>query len=471
MKPSIRNVLASRYASTSMAVIWGAERKIILERKLWVAGLRGQRTMGLGTITNEAITAYESKIEEVNLESIWQRELETGQDVKARIEEFNALAGFELIHQAFTSRDLTDNVEQLQIREALLHVRDRTVAVLERLGRRAAEFALLDLCGRSHNVPGQTITLGKRITNWAEELLMAVERLETFIKSYRLRGIKGAMGTQQDMADLLRSPGGALVFEQLIVQHLGFERIFDSVGQVYPRSLDFATVGTLVELASASGNFALMVRLMAGHDLIHEGVREGQTFSSAMPHKLNSRTCERIRGLVNVLCGFHDMTSRLVGDQWLEGDVSCSVVRRVALPDAFFTFDGICESVLHVLDEMEVFPAMIAKELAHYLPFLSSTRLLMAGLKAGDTREQLHAIIKKHALASINAVRRGEANPFVSLLSEDTAFPLTRAEVEAVIAEPNHGAAPEQVEKVCSRITAVTARYPEAATYVPEPML
>ncbi len=471
MKTSIENVLANRYASTPLVVLLGTENKVILERKLWVAGLSGQRSMGLMSISEEAILAYERQIDNVNLDSIRQRELNTGQDVKARIEEFNDLAGHELIHQAFTSRDLTDNVEQLQIREALLHVRNRTVAVLGRLGRRAAEFALLNLCGRSHNVPGQTLTLGKRNANWAEELLMAFERLETFISTYRLRGIKGAMGTQQDMADLLGSPEKALEFERLIMEHLGFTKVFDSVGQVYPRSLDFATVGTLVELASALGNFALMVRLMAGHDLVHEGVREGQTFSSAMPHKLNSRTCERICGLVNVLCGYHDMLSRLVGDQWLEGDVSCSVVRRVALPDAFFTFDGICESALHVLDEMEVFPAMIAKELAHYLPFLSSTRLLMAGLKAGGTREKLHATIKTHALASISAVRRGDANPFIGLLAEDTAFPLNRAEIEASIAEPNHGAAPEQVEKVCTKITVVLERYPNAAAYVPEPML
>ena len=469
-KPNIRNVLAARYASTPMALLFGPERRVVLERQLWIATLKAQQSLGLA-ISDEAVRAYEAQVEKVDLESIKARELTLRQDVKARIEEFNALAGYELIHGGFTSRDLTDNTEQLQIRDALLLARDHTVAVLGRLARRIAEFSWLDLCGRSHNVPGQTVTLGKRIANWAEELLVAFSHLEWVIANYPLRGIKGAMGTQQDMIDLLGSPAKALELEELIRKHLGFARVLESTGQVYPRSLDFMVTSTLVQLASASGNFAKMVRLMAGHDLLHEGFKDGQTASTAMPHKFNSRTCERINGLVNVLCGFNDMVSRLVGDQWNEGDVSCSVVRRVALSDSFFAYDGICESGLHVLDEMQVFPGMVKRELTFYLPFLGSTRLLMAAVKMGVGRERAHALIKKHALAAVSRVREGEPNPLVQLLSDDSEYPLNRNEIESALSAPDHGASVEQAERIYVRIAEVMERYPAATTYVPEPML
>ncbi|MDO8482844.1 MAG: adenylosuccinate lyase [bacterium] len=469
-KVPYQDILASRYASTPLVNLWGAKNKVVLERKLWVDALKGQRDLGL-LIPEEAIQAYEANICNVDLESIKKRELTTRQDVKARIEEFNALAGFELIHQGFTSRDLTDNIEQMQIRESMLHVRDRSVAVLARLKRKATEFILLDLCGRSHNVPAQTITLGKRLTNWAQELIVAFDHLEYLIAFYPLRGIKGAMGTQQDMADLLGSKEKAVQFDNRIQVHLGFEHLLDSVGQVYPRSLDFQVVSVLAQLGSAPGNFAKMIRLMAGHELLHEGFREGQTASSAMPHKINSRTCERGNALLDVLCGFQDMTSRLLGNQWNEGDVSCSVVRRVALPGAFFALDGIYESAMHVLDEMEVFPEMINRELEHYLPFLSSTRLLMAAVKKEMGRETAHNIIKRHALASVRAIRQGEPNPFVRLLAEDHEFPLNRREIEEVLRNPNHGLAEEQVEKVCGKIARIIEKYPEAAKYVPEPIL
>lgn len=470
MKATYKDVLATRYAGTPLVNLWGAENKAVLERKLWVAALKAQRLLGL-SIPEEAIQAYETRVTDIDLESIRQRELQTRQDMKARIEEFNALAGYQLIHQGFTSRDQTDNVEQLQIRDSLLHVHGRTVAVLAQLGTRSTEFALLDMCGRSHNVPGQTITLGKRIANWADELLVAFDHLNYLISSYPLRGIKGAMGTAQDMVDLLGSAEKALEFETRICAYLGFENVLDSVGQVYPRSLDFEVVSVLAQLASASGNFAKMVRLMAGHDLLHEGFKEGQTASSAMPHKINSRTCERINGLVNVLCGFHDMTSRLLGDQWNEGDVSCSVVRRVALPGAFFAYDGICESAMHVLDEMEVFPEMVRNELHRYLPFLSSTRLLMAALKQNIGRETAHAAIKKHAIASVKAIRHGAENPFVKLLAEDNEFPLNQMEIERIMEHPDHGLAPEQAERVCLRIIDIAGNFPEAASYIPEPIL
>jgi adenylosuccinate lyase len=470
MKENIADVLAERYASRQMTNIWSPCGKVRLMRQLWVAALDAQRDAGLN-IPRQAIEAYRASIGNIDLASIAARELTTKHDVKANIEEFNALAGgVEYVHLGFTSRDITDNVEQLQILWALELVRDRTVAVLRRLGVKAAEFAALNICGRSHNIPGQTTTLGKRFGNLAEELLCAFSRLEELIATYPLRGIKGPMGTQQDMLALLGSSEKVSFFEKRMREHLGIPHVLGCVGQVYPRSMDFDAVSVLVHLASAPVNFANMIRLMAGHELAYEGFAEGQSGSSAMPHKMNSRTCERISGLLAILGGFLDMTRSLAGNQWFEGDVSCSVVRRVALPGAFFAIDGIYESVMTVLDQMKVFPGAVRREMDCYLPFLSTTRFLMGAVQMGMGREAAHAIIKKHALAAIRDMRDGLPNRFIILLGDDEDFPLGRPELEALLF-PDHGLAGDQVEEICGRITEVVNRHPKAARYEPEPIL
>ncbi|SDR20077.1 adenylosuccinate lyase [Thermostaphylospora chromogena] len=473
-KPHIPNVLAARYASPELTRLWSPEYKIITERRLWLAVLRAQADLGV-QVPAEAIAAYEAVVERVDLDSIAARERRTRHDVKARIEEFNALAGHEHVHKGMTSRDLTENVEQLQVRDSLRLVRDRCVAMLARMAALAAEHAETVMAGRSHNVAAQATTLGKRFATAAQELLTALQRLEGLLERYPLRGIKGPVGTGQDMLDLLGGdPARLAELERRIAAHLGFSRTLTSVGQVYPRSLDYETLTTLVQLAAAPSSLALSIRLMAGHELVTEGFAEGQVGSSAMPHKMNTRSCERVNGLAVVLRGYAAMTGELAGDQWNEGDVSCSVVRRVALPDAFFAFDGLAQTMLTVLDEFGAFPAVIAAELDRYLPFLATTKMLMAAVRSGMGRESAHEVIKEHAVASALDMRRtGGANPLLDRLAADPRFPLDRAGLDALLADRVSftGAAADQVRQVVAEVEQITRRHPEAAAYRPAPIL
>lgn len=281
----------------------------------------------------------------------------TRHDVKARIEEFNALAGYEHIHKGMTSRDLTENIEQLQVLHSLQLVRSRAVTALARLGELAARYESQPIAGRTHNVAAQVTTLGKRFATCANELLVAHARLSDLIHRYPARGIKGPVGTSQDMLDLLGGDVDKLAeFEQRIATGLGFNHVLMSTGQVYPRSLDFDAVTALAQTAAAPSNLATSIRLMAGNELVTEGFKPGQVGSSAMPHKMNTRSCERINGMSVVIRGYVSMVGELAGDQWNEGDVSCSVVRRVALPDAFFAIDGLFETFLTVLADFGAFP-------------------------------------------------------------------------------------------------------------------
>ncbi|MGW2150434.1 adenylosuccinate lyase [Nonomuraea bangladeshensis] len=473
-KPRIPNVLAARYASPELTRLWSPEYKIVAERRLWLAVLRAQAELGVA-VPDGAVADYEKVVEQVDLESIAARERVTRHDVKARIEEFNALAGHEQVHKGMTSRDLTENVEQLQIRDSLLLARDRMVALLARLATLAKEHEATVMAGRSHNVAAQATTLGKRFATAADELLVAYRRLEELITRYPLRGIKGPVGTAQDMLDLLGGDRAKLAaLEDRVAEHLGFAGAFTSVGQVYPRSLDFEVLTALVQAAAAPSSLARTIRLMAGHELVTEGFAEGQVGSSAMPHKMNTRSCERVNGLAVVLRGYASMTAELAGDQWNEGDVSCSVVRRVALPDAFFAFDGLMETMLTVLDEFGAFPAVIAAELDRYLPFLATTKMLMAAVRAGMGREQAHELIKEHAVAAALAMRsRGAANELLDLLAGDERFPLDREQLDGLLADRVSftGAAADQVEAVAQRVAEIVAAHPEAAAYRPGAIL
>ncbi|MEU9605789.1 adenylosuccinate lyase [Streptomyces sp. NPDC048057] len=474
-KPRIPNVLAGRYASAELASLWSPEQKVVLERRLWLAVLRAQRDLGVD-VPEAAVADYERVLDQVDLASIAEREKVTRHDVKARIEEFNALAGHEQVHKGMTSRDLTENVEQLQVRLSLELVRDRTVAVLARLARLSADHAELVMAGRSHNVAAQATTLGKRFATTTDELLVAFGRLEELIARYPLRGIKGPVGTAQDMLDLLGGDAAKLAeLEQRVAGHLGFERAFTSVGQVYPRSLDYDVVSALVQLAAAPSSLAKTVRLMAGHELVTEGFKPGQVGSSAMPHKMNTRSCERVNGLMVILRGYASMTGELAGDQWNEGDVSCSVVRRVALPDAFFALDGLLETFLTVLDEFGAFPAVIARELDRYLPFLATTKVLMGAVRAGVGREVAHEAIKENAVSAALAMREQgvERNELLDKLAADERIPLDRAKLDGLMADKLSftGAAADQVAAVVRAVEEVVERHSDAAGYAPGAIL
>ena len=471
----VPNVLAERYASTEMAELFAPQHKAILERRLWVAVMRSQAALGVA-IDQDAIDDYEAVLDHVDLESIARRERITRHDVKARLEEFSELAGHEYAHMAMTSRDLTENVEQMQVRDAMVMMRTRAAAVLARLAALAAEHTDTVMVGRSHNVAAQATTLGKRFASAGEELLVAFDSLEALIERYPLRGIKGPVGTQADQLDLFEGDEARVArLESEVAATLGFSRVLSSVGQVYPRSLDLEVVAQLVALVSGPSSLATTIRLMAGNELVTEGFREGQVGSSAMPHKMNARSCERICGFKVILDGHLTMASGLAGGQWNEGDVACSVVRRVVIPDAFFAADGAFQTLLDVLEGFGAFPAVIQRELDRYLPFLATTKVLTAAVRSGVGREVAHEVIKSHAV-DVALAMRGEGlerNDLLDRLAADDRLGLDRAALDAALGDPLGftGTAGSQVAAFVERVEGILQRCPEARTYTPGEVL
>ncbi len=471
----IPNVLAERYASPALQAIWSAEGRIVLEREFWIAVMKAQRDLGLD-VPAEAIAAYEKAKDSVDPASIKAREKITRHDVKARIEEFNDLAGHEQVHKGMTSRDLTENVEQLQVFRSLLIIRDKTVATLRRFRERSEQWSDLILTARTHNVAAQPTTLGKRIAMFGEELLSGLQALDAVIANYAVRGLKGAVGTQMDQLSLFDGDAEKVAeLEKRVVSHLGIPAVWTNVGQVYPRSLDFRVVAALTDLASGPSSFCKTLRLMAGNETASEGFAPGQTGSSAMPHKMNSRSCERVNGFHVILKGYLAMAAGLAGDQWNEGDVSCSVVRRILLPDSFYAIDGMFETFLTVLDQMDAYEALIDAETAHYLPFLMTTTIMMEAVKSGVGRETAHKAIKEHAIATVNDLRLGniDRNNLIERLADDSRLGLSRDALDAILAkgDSESGAAKSQIASFAVLVRKLEAASPQAAAYGPGSIL
>jgi adenylosuccinate lyase len=420
------NVLATRYATKEMVAIFDPVNKIINERKFWITILKLQQKSGL-PITERDIKAYEQVVDKVDLASIDKRELKTRHDVKARIDEFNALAGVEKIHIGLTSRDLTENIELIQIKAALELIEYRILQTLFLLNEKISKYEKTFMVGRSHNVAAQVTTLGKRFASCAEELLFAHISLKELIARLPLRGIKGPVGTSQDAISAMGKDFKAL--EKSIADQFGFDNTWSSVGQIYPRSVDFEVVSKLLQIASAPSSMATTVRLMAGSGLASEGFKVGQVGSSAMPHKMNSRSSERINGMMVLLRGYNTMAADLAGDQWNEGDVSCSVVRRVVIPDSFYVLDGLIHTFMTILNEFGIFEDKINSELSEQLPFLATTKILMECVKAGMGREVAHEIIKKYATTTT------PSSLFTALVSEKD-FPLSLDQLNKLIQNP-----------------------------------
>lgn len=471
----IPNILASRYASKSMKSIWSVEGRVALERDYWIAVLRAQKDLGLN-IPQEAIDSYERVKGNINLESIKKREVITRHDVKARIEEFCQLADYEHIHKGLTSRDLTENVEQLQIIEGLKLIRTKAFAALLRIAERAEMWKDLVITARTHNVPAQPTTFGKRLAMFGEDLLCAVRELDRLIDNYPARGLKGPVGTQMDLLTLFGGDTEKVArLEKRILDHLALGASLGSVGQVYPRGLDFEVVSVFVRMASGPSSFAKTLRIMAGHELASEGFSRGQVGSSAMPHKMNSRSCERLNGFCVILRGHLTMVSDLSGDQWNEGDVSCSVVRRVFLPDSFFAIDGLIDTFITILNTMEVYPKVIDLENQRFGPFLATTTILMEAVKAGTGREEAHEVIKKHAVDTARDLRSGVilANNLIDRLASESRLRLSLDQLNSLVkrAQNMTGLSVTQVENFCNCVRKESRNFPDATNYTPSAIL
>lgn len=465
--------LASRNASDQMQAIWSPHRKFTTWRRLWLALAQAQKELGIA-ITDAQIAQLDDHLEDIDYAAVQAHEQRLRHDVMAHVHALGDVApdARPIIHLGATSQYVNCNTELLQIRDALGLVAVKLANAIDALGTFATEYRELPTLGFTHFQPAQPTTVGKRAALWAQDLAIALEETEHRIDSLRFRGVKGTTGTQASFLALFNGDHSKVdQLDRLVTQKMGWDPDQRCVvtGQTYPRVVDGLVVSTLATAAAACQKFATDMRLLANRKELEEPFGEQQIGSSAMAYKRNPMRCERICGLSRFVIGLTQVPFVTASEQWLERTLDDSSTRRLSLPEPFLALDGALDLVVNVSRGIVVYEKTIAANLRAELPFLATENLMMAAVKHGADRQEVHEIIRRHSQAAAKRVKmEGASNDLLERLQGEPVF--QKVDIEQAI-DPSSlvGRAPQQVDTFIEQVVEpVRARYKDQLGYDPQ---
>ena len=445
--------LTGRYASDEMQRLFSTGNRYTTWRRLWLALASAEKELGLD-IPTEALEQMLDHLEVTadDLERVREYERQTRHDVMAHLQAFadRAPAAKPILHLGATSAYVGDNADLIVTREGLDLVITRVLAVVAALAVFAEKWADEPTLGMTHFQPAQPTTVGKRACLWLQDFLLDLERLRFERDRIRLRGVKGTTGTQATFLELFAGDHEKVrALDRRVAETLGFSSCYPVTGQTYPRKVDAFVLDALSGVAQSASKLATDVRLLARLKEVREPLAEGQVGSSAMPYKANPMRSERVTALARWLMVLAANPAQTAASQWLERTLDDSANRRMALPEAFLTADAILRIIHNVVDGLQVFPAMVARNLLEELPLMASEAILMEGVRRGGDRQALHERLRIHSRAVAVAVLEGGGeNPFIELVAGDPEVPLDRNELDALLDPARFvGRAPEQVRE------------------------
>jgi len=445
--------LTGRYASDEMQRLFSTGNRYTTWRRLWLALAAAESELGL-EIPSEALEQMLTHLDVTtdDLERVREYEKQTRHDVMAHLQAFadRAPAAKPILHLGATSAYVGDNADLIVIRDALDLVITRVLAVIDALATFADKWADEPTLGMTHFQPAQPTTVGKRACLWLQDFLLDLERLRFERDRIRLRGVKGTTGTQATFLELFDGDNDKVTaLDRRVAETLGFASCYPVTGQTYPRKVDAFVVDALSGVGQSAAKLATDIRLLARLKELREPMGEGQVGSSAMPYKANPMRSERVTALARWLMAIAANPAQTAASQWLERTLDDSANRRMSLPEAFLSTDAILNIVHNVVDGLQVFPAMIARNLAEELPLMASEAILMEAVRRGGDRQAVHERLRIHArAAAVTVLEEGGANPFLGLVADDPEVPLDRTEFDALLDPARFvGRAPQQVRE------------------------
>jgi adenylosuccinate lyase len=445
--------LTGRYASEEMQRLFSTGNRYTTWRRLWLALASAEKELGLD-IPDDALEQMLAHLEVTanDLERVREYEKRTRHDVMAHLEAFadRAPAAKPILHLGATSAYVGDNADLIITRDALDLVITRVLAVVAALAAFAEKWADEPALGMTHFQPAQPTTVGKRACLWLQDFLLDLERLHFERDRLQMRGVKGTTGTQATFLELFDGDHDKVrTLDRRVAETLGFSRCYPVTGQTYPRKVDAFVLDALSGIGQSAAKLATDIRLLARLKELREPLAEGQVGSSAMPYKANPMRSERVTALSRWLISIAANPAQTAASQWLERTLDDSANRRMALPEAFFAADAILRILHNVADGLQVFPAMVARNLAEELPLMASEAILMEAVRRGGDRQAVHERLRLHARAAAAAVfEDGGANPFLGLVADDPEVPLDRSELDALLDPARFvGRAPQQVRE------------------------
>lgn len=449
------SVLIERYASAEMAELFSPGAQALVWRDLWIALAEEERALGV-PIPEEALEALRTNRDRLDLERVAELERELRHDVMAHVHHFGEVAPAARghIHLGATSAFVTDNADLLRHRAALRLVRARVLAAVAALADFAEAHRSLPTLGYTHLQPAQPTTVGKRACLWIQDLLMDLEQVDAILDELLLRGARGTTGTEATFLQLFDGDGEKVeMLNRRLAERFDFPGVYEVVGQTYPRKVDHRCLAVLAGTGASAARFGHDIRLLQAFGELEEPFGERQVGSSAMPYKRNPMRSERICALARHLCVLELDTSWTASVQWLERSLDDSANRRISLPQAYLLADSVLQLMQNVAEGLEVREAMIRSRLARELPFLVAEEIIIAGVRAGGDRQELHERVRRHALAARERLAEGASdNDFLARVAEDGDFGLD-ADRLAELADPVNltGRAAEQAKRYLAR--------------------
>jgi len=454
--------LVERNASKEMAELFGAQKKFGTWRRLWLELARAQQKLGLD-IKQGQIKQMAGRLDDIDFRKAARYEKQFRHDVMAHVYTFADAApkASPIIHLGATSCYVGDNADLIIIREALELIAGKLAAVINLLGKFAKKYRSLPTLGFTHYQPAQLTTVGKRATLWCYEFVMDLQEIEHRLETLPFRGVKGTTGTQASFLELFDGNHSKVKrLDKAVAAAFGFKKICAVTGQTYQRKIDALVVNTLASVAQSAHKMCNDIRLLANLKEIEEPFEKSQIGSSAMAYKRNPMRCERATSLSRLVLSLASSPQMTASEQWLERTLDDSANRRVVIPEAFLAVDGILQILINVTGALVVYPKVIAARVMAELPFMASENILMAAVKAGGDRQELHEKIRLHSQAAAAQVKKlGKPNDLVGRLKADIAF--AKVDLKKILnPEAYIGRAPRQVDEFTGDIvTPIRNRY------------
>src|SRR4051812_25508590 len=412
--------LASRNSSPEMLRLFSPQHKFSLWRKLWVELARAERELGINRITTDALGQMEKAVDQIDFKKAAEWEKRLRHDVMAHVHTFEeaAPAAKGIIHLGATSQYVVDNADLIIMRDAMRLLASRLANAIDALAAFAVRWKDLPTLGYTHYQPAQLTTVGKRATLWAQDLAIDLEELEYRIANLRFRGVKGTTGTQASFLSLFDGDHGKVEqLDRMVTERFGIKESFAVTGQTYPRKVDAQDVSDLVGAAASGHKHCNDVRLLAGMKQLEEPFEAEQVGSSAMAYKRNPMRCERATGLARFVISLLTSPLQTAAEQWFERTLDDSSNKRLAVPEPFLAIDGCLQIVVNVARGLVVYPKVIERFVMAELPFMATEEILMAAVRAGGDRQELHESIRRHSQAASQVVKmEGKANDLLDRL-------------------------------------------------------
>jgi adenylosuccinate lyase len=457
--------LVERNASAEMAELFGAQKKFSTWRRLWLELAKAQKKLGLD-IKQSQINQMKRHLDDIDFAKAARFEKKFRHDVMAHIHTFAAVApkAAPIIHLGATSCFVGDNADLIIMHEALHIIAGKLAAVIHHLGKFAKKYRSMPTLGFTHYQPAQLTTVGKRATLWCYEFVLDLQEIEHRLDTLAFRGAKGTTGTQASFLKLFDSSHGKVKrLDRELANAFGFKNLCAVTGQTYQRKTDTLVINSLASIAQSAHKFCNDIRLLANLKEIEEPFEKSQVGSSAMAYKQNPMRCERTTALSRFVISLAANPAMTASEQWFERTLDDSANRRIVIPEAFLATDGILEILINVLDGLVVYPKVIDKHVRAELPFMATENILMAAVKAGGSRQDLHERIRLHSHAAAAQVKQfGKRNDLISRLKSDMAF--RDVNFERILRPENFiGRAPKQVDEfIAGVVMPIRKRYRSA---------